>query len=64
MPDSYRQLKFDNKSLYELLKDTIALIQKLVFDFQTVIPKVHVIIDLLDLFQEYFNQISDIIMVT
>ena len=55
---------FSNESLYELLKDTIALIQKLVFDFQTVIPKVHVIIDLLDLFQEYFNQIRDIIMVT
>ena len=52
------------------MEDAIAMIQKLVFDFQTVIPNDHLIIDLLELVlrnslmsfdKEYFQQIFGII---
>ena len=55
------------------MEDAIAIIQKLVFDFQTVIPNAHLIIDLLGLIlqnslmsfdKEYFQQIFGIIMGT
>ena len=58
--------------MYTLIpvEDAISIIQKVVFDFQTVIPNAHLIIDLLGLVlrnslmsfeQEYFQQSFGII---